>query len=44
MALCLFSDDDYEEVTTKVTGSPDRWGCWDASGVGADRQWDHLGP
>jgi hypothetical protein len=31
MALCLFGDDDYEEVTTKVTGSLDRWGCWDAS-------------
>jgi hypothetical protein len=31
MALCLFSEDDYEEVATKVTGSPDRWGCWDAS-------------
>jgi hypothetical protein len=24
-------DDDYEEVATKVTGSLDRWGCWDAS-------------
>ena len=31
MALCLFSEDDYEEVATKVTGSLDRWGCWDAS-------------
>ena len=31
MALCLFGDDDYEEVTTKVTGSLDRWGCWDAA-------------
>jgi hypothetical protein len=31
MGLCLFSDDDYEEVATKVTGSLDRWGCWDAS-------------
>jgi hypothetical protein len=31
MALCLFGDDDYEEVATKVTGSLDRWGCWDAS-------------
>src|ERR1035437_6074853 len=26
MALCLFWQDDYEEVATKVTGSPDRWG------------------
>jgi hypothetical protein len=26
--LCLFG---YEEVATKVTGSLDRWGCWDAS-------------
>jgi hypothetical protein len=31
MGLCLFPDDDYEEVATKVTGSLDRWGCWDAA-------------
>jgi hypothetical protein len=31
MGLCLFGDDDYEEFATKVTGSLDRWGCWDAS-------------
>jgi hypothetical protein len=31
MALCLFSEDDYTEVATKVTGSLDQWGCWDAS-------------
>jgi hypothetical protein len=31
MALCLFPDDDYEEVATKVTGSLSRFGCWDAS-------------
>ena len=31
MGLCLFGDDDYEEVATKVTGSLDRWGCWDAA-------------
>lgn len=31
MALCLFGEDDYEEVATKVTGSLDRWRCWDAS-------------
>jgi hypothetical protein len=30
MGLCLFADDDYEEVATKVTGSLSRWGCWDA--------------
>jgi hypothetical protein len=30
MALCLFADDDYEEVATKVTGSFSAWGCWDA--------------
>ena len=30
LALCLFGDDDYAEVATKVTGSLDRWGCWDA--------------
>jgi hypothetical protein len=31
LALCLFSEDDYTEVTTKVTGSLDRWGCWNAA-------------
>jgi hypothetical protein len=31
MALCLFAEDDYTEVATKVTGSLDRWGCWNAS-------------
>ena len=31
MALCLFREDDYAEVATKVTGSLSRWGCWDAS-------------
>ena len=31
LGLCLFADDDYEEVATKVTGSLDRWGCWDAA-------------
>jgi hypothetical protein len=30
LALALFADDDYEEVATKVTGSLDRFGCWDA--------------
>jgi hypothetical protein len=30
MALCLFTDDDYEEVATKVTGALTAWGCWDA--------------
>jgi len=30
LALCLFPDDDYTEVATKVTGSLDRWGCWNA--------------
>lgn len=30
LALALFPDDDYEEVATKVTGSLDRYGCWDA--------------
>jgi hypothetical protein len=30
VALCLFPDDDYTEVATKVAGSLDRWGCWDA--------------
>ncbi len=31
MGMCLFPDDDYEEVATKVTGSLSRWGCWDAA-------------
>jgi Insertion element 4 transposase N-terminal len=31
MALCLFADDDYEEVAAKVTGALNRWGCWDAA-------------
>jgi len=30
MAMWLFTSDDYEEVATKVTGTLDRWGCWDA--------------
>jgi len=30
LGLCLFPDDDYTEVATKVTGSLDRYGCWDA--------------
>jgi hypothetical protein len=31
LGLCLFPDDDYTEVATKVTGSLDRWGCWNAA-------------
>ena len=31
LGLCLFPDDDYEEVAARVTGSLDRFGCWDAS-------------
>jgi hypothetical protein len=30
MGLCLFADDPYEEVATKVTGSLAEWGCWNA--------------
>ncbi|HEY2500483.1 MAG TPA: IS4 family transposase [Mycobacterium sp.] len=30
LGLCLFGEDDYEEVATRVTGSLDRWGCWNA--------------
>ena len=29
--MALFPDDDYAEVATKVTGSLDRFGCWDAA-------------
>jgi len=31
LALALFPDDDYAEVATKVTGSLDRFGCWNAA-------------
>lgn len=31
LGLSLFPGDDYGEVATKVTGSLDRFGCWDAS-------------
>ena len=31
LGLCLFAEDDYEEVAAKVTGSLDRFGCWDAA-------------
>src|SRR5439155_12300202 len=31
LALSLFPDDDYTEVATKVTGSLDRWKCWNAA-------------
>ncbi len=31
LALCLFAEEDYEEVAARVTGSLDRFGCWDAS-------------
>lgn len=31
LALTLFPDDDYTEVATKVTGSLDRFGCWNAA-------------
>ena len=31
MAMCLFAEDDYEEVALKVTGALDRFGCWDAA-------------
>ena len=31
MAMCLFPDDDYEEVAARVTGSLPGWGCWDAA-------------
>ncbi len=31
MGLCLFADDDYEEVAAKVTGALSEWNCWDAA-------------
>ena len=30
LALTLFPDEDYREVATKITGTLDRWGCWNA--------------
>jgi hypothetical protein len=30
LGLALFPEDDYTEVATKVTGSLDRWNCWNA--------------
>jgi hypothetical protein len=49
MAMCLFTDDDYTEVATKVTGSLSAWNCWDtgwsvptASGITQARK--RLGP
>lgn len=30
LGLCLFPDENYKEVATNVTGSLDRFGCWDA--------------
>jgi hypothetical protein len=49
MALCLFADDDYTEVATKVTGSLSRWGCWNAawsvpSASGITQARKRLGP
>ena len=31
LGLALFPEEDYEEVAARVTGSLDRFGCWDAS-------------
>ncbi len=31
LALALFPDEDYTEVAAKVTGSLDRFGCWEAA-------------
>jgi hypothetical protein len=49
MALCLFTDDDYEEVATKVTGSLSAWRCWDAdwsvpTAAGITQARKRLGP
>ena len=44
LALCLFPDDDYTEVATKVTGSLDRWGCWNAAWTVPTAVGDHPGP
>jgi Insertion element 4 transposase N-terminal len=49
MVMCLFAEDDYEEVAIKVTGSLLRWGCWDAgwsvpSALGIIQVRKRLGP
>jgi hypothetical protein len=49
MAMCLFAEDDYTEVATKVTGSLSRWGCWDArwsvpTAAGITQARKRLGP
>ena len=49
VGLCLFPDEDYQEVATKVTGSLDRWGCWDAgwtvpTASAITQVGDHSGP
>ncbi len=31
LGLCLFPDDGYSEVAARVTGSLDRFGCWNAA-------------
>ncbi|MGH3521103.1 MAG: transposase domain-containing protein, partial [Haloechinothrix sp.] len=31
LALCLFPEDGHEEVATRVSGSLDRWNCWNAA-------------
>lgn len=33
MGLILFGDEPYEDVVRCVTGSLDRWGCWDAAWI-----------
>jgi Insertion element 4 transposase N-terminal len=49
MALALFSDEDYEEVAARLTGTLRGWGCWDDAwgvptkgGIAQARQ--RLGP
>ena len=43
LALALFPDDDYEEVATRVTGSLDRFGCWNAAWSVPTAERDHPG-
>ena len=44
LGLALFPDDDYSEVATKVTGSLDKFGCWDAAWSVPTSSSDHPGP
>lgn len=43
MAMALFTDHDYEEVATLLTGTLAWWGCWDDKWEAPTSGWDHPG-